>query len=152
VASAACDSLAETAGAQGVTVDLSIPPEIELPLERNRMERVFVNLISNGLEAMPDGGEVRISAVLEAGSVVVHVEDNGPGITPEIRAQLFQPFVSVGKRNGLGLGLALTRETVLEHGGDMWVESEPGHGARFSFRLPGVKVAPEGASSASLSV
>ena len=101
------------------------------------MERAFVNLIANALEAMPDGGAVRISAELEDGAAVVHVEDNGPGIAPEIRSQLFQPFVSAGKRNGLGLGLALSRQTVLEHGGDMWVESAPGEGARFSFRLPG---------------
>jgi two-component system sensor kinase FixL len=152
VASAACDSLAAAAEAQGVTVALSIPPEIELPLERSRMERAFMNLVGNALEAMPEGGEVRISAALEEGSVVVQVEDNGPGIAPEIRSQLFQPFVSAGKRNGLGLGLALTRQTVLEHGGDMWVESEPGHGARFSFRLPGAQAAREGAHWANLRV
>jgi signal transduction histidine kinase len=105
------------------------------------MERAFVNLIGNALEAMPDGGEVRISAEVEDGAVLIHVEDNGPGIAPEIRSQLFQPFVSAGKRNGLGLGLALSRQTVLEHGGDMWVESQPGRGARFSFRLPGAQVA-----------
>ncbi len=141
VAAAACESLAATAEGQGVAVGLSIPPDIELPLERSRMERAFVNLIGNALEAMPDGGEIQISAILEGGSVVVQVQDNGPGIAPEIRASLFQPFVSAGKRNGLGLGLALTRQTVLEHGGDMWVESEPGHGARFQFRLPGAQVA-----------
>ena len=140
VALAACDSLAAAADTQGVAVDVSIPPEIEVPLERSRMERAFVNLIGNALEAMPGGGEVRISAVLERSSVVVQVEDTGPGIAPEIRSSLFQPFVSAGKRNGLGLGLALTRQTVLEHGGDMWVESEPGHGARFKFRLPGAQV------------
>ena len=123
-----------------MTVSLAIPPDIEVPLERSRMERAFVNLIGNALEAMPDGGEVRISAVLEDGSAIVQVQDNGPGIAPEIRSQLFQPFVSAGKRNGLGLGLALTRQTVLEHGGDMWVESEPGRGARFQFRLPGAQV------------
>jgi len=71
----------------------------------------------------------------------VEVADNGPGIAVEIRNQLFQPFVSAGKRNGLGLGLALTRQTVLEHGGDLWVESEPGRGARFLFRLPGAHAA-----------
>jgi signal transduction histidine kinase len=141
VASAAVDSLAAAAEAQGVAVALEIPPEIEVPLERSRMERAFVNLIGNALEAMPDGGEVRISAKLEDGSALIHVEDNGPGIAPEIRSQLFQPFVSAGKRNGLGLGLALSRQTVLEHGGDMWVESQPGRGARFSFRLPGAQVA-----------
>jgi signal transduction histidine kinase len=140
VASAAADSLAAAAEAQGVTVALEIPPEIEVPLERSRMERAFVNLIGNALEAMPDGGAVRISAEVEDGSVLIHVEDNGPGIAPEIRSQLFQPFVTAGKRNGLGLGLALSRQTVLEHGGDMWVESQPGRGARFSFRLPGAQV------------
>ena len=136
VASAASDSLSGMAGAQNVQIEISIPSEIEAPMERSRMERAFVNLIANALEAMPDGGAVRISAELQAGSAVVHVEDNGPGIPPEIRSQLFQPFVSAGKRNGLGLGLALSRQTVLEHGGDMWVESPSGRGARFSFRLP----------------
>jgi signal transduction histidine kinase len=137
VASAACDFLAATSEAQGVKVSLSIPPEIEVPLERSRMERAFANLIGNALEAMPGGGQVRISATLEDGSALVEVADNGPGIAPEIRENLFQPFVSAGKRNGLGLGLALTRQTVVDLGGEMWVESEPGRGARFKFRLPG---------------
>lgn len=140
VALSATESLTAAAEGQGVHVDVSIPPEIEVPLERSRMERAFVNLIGNALEAMPDGGAIRISAVLERSSVVVQVEDTGPGIAPEIRSSLFQPFVTAGKRNGLGLGLALTRQTVLEHGGDMWVESEPGRGARFKFRLPGAQV------------
>jgi signal transduction histidine kinase len=145
VASAAGDSLAAMAGAQNVTIELSIPSDIEVPMERSRMERAFVNLIANSLEAMPEGGAVRISAELQDGAAVVHVEDNGPGIPPEIRSQLFQPFVSAGKRNGLGLGLALSRQTVLEHGGDMWVEPVAGRGARFSFRLPAVAPAhPQG--------
>src|SRR3954469_8720527 len=135
VASAACDSLATIAEAQGVSVVQEIPPEIELPLERSRIERAFVNLVGNALEAMPEGGEVRISARTIEGAVLVQVQDTGPGIAPEIRSQLFQPFVT-GKRNGLGLGLALSRQTVLEHGGDMWVDSVPGRGARFIFRLP----------------
>ena len=137
----ACDALATAAEQQGVTLALGIPAEIEVPLEHSRVERTFANLIGNALEAMDGPGEVRISAEIEDGSAVVHVEDTGPGIAQEIRAQLFQPFVSAGKRNGLGLGLALSRQTVLDHGGDMWAESAPGHGARFSFRLPGAHVA-----------
>jgi signal transduction histidine kinase len=140
VAAAACESLAATAQSQSVDVTNTIAPEIELPVERNRMERAFVNLIANALEAMPDGGAIQISAELDGESVVVHVSDNGPGIAPEIRSQLFQPFVTAGKRNGLGLGLALSRQTVIEHGGDMWVDSQPSRGARFSFRLPGARV------------
>jgi signal transduction histidine kinase len=136
VAAAACDSVAQTADAQGVHIHLDISDSIELSLERARVERVFINLIGNALEAMPTGGEICISAALDSGAVTVRVADTGPGISPEIHENLFQPFVSSGKRNGLGLGLALSRQTVLDHGGDMWAESEPGHGARFCFRLP----------------
>ncbi|HKA01189.1 MAG TPA: ATP-binding protein [Candidatus Solibacter sp.] len=141
VAAAACEALAHSAELQHVAIALEIPAEIELPLERSRMERAFSNLIGNALEAMPEGGTVRITAELDGDTVVAHVEDNGPGIAPEIRSQLFQPFVSAGKRNGLGLGLALSRQTVIEHGGDMWLESAPDKGARFSFRLPGAHLA-----------
>jgi signal transduction histidine kinase len=141
VASSACETLAPAAEQQGVTLALGIPPDLEAPLERSRMERAFANLIANALEAMSGPGEVRITAEILDGAAVVHVEDTGPGIAPEIRAQLFQPFVSAGKRNGLGLGLALSRQTVLDHGGDMWVDSPPGRGARFSFRLPGAHLA-----------
>jgi signal transduction histidine kinase len=141
LAVAACEGLAAAAEQQGVALALEIPAEMEVPLERSRVERVFVNLIGNALEAMAGSGEVRITAEMEDGSALVHVEDTGPGIAPEIRARLFEPFVSAGKRNGLGLGLALSRQTVLDHGGDMWVESVPGRGARFSFKLPGAHVA-----------
>jgi signal transduction histidine kinase len=137
VAAAACELHAPAAEQQGVTLALEISAEIEVPLERSRVERIFANLIGNALEAINGPGEVRLTAEVEEGAATVHVEDTGPGIAQEIRAQLFQPFVSAGKRNGLGLGLALSRQTVLDHGGDMWVESQPGRGARFSFRLPG---------------
>ena len=136
VAAAACETLLPMAEAQLVTVSLEIPGEIELPLERARLERVFLNLIGNALEAMPHRGAVHVSARVEDESVIVTVEDTGPGISPEIRGRLFQPFVTAGKKNGLGLGLALSRQTLLDHGGDMWVESEPGRGARFLLRLP----------------
>jgi signal transduction histidine kinase len=142
VVSAACDAAAPLAESQHIQLRLSVPAEIELPLERSRMERTFLNLIVNSLEAMPGGGEVQISAALQEGSVLIEVEDNGPGIAPEIRSKLFQPFVSAGKRNGLGLGLALSRQAVLDHGGEMWVNSEAGHGAKFSFRLPVAGVTP----------
>lgn len=136
VAAAACETLLPMADAQLVTLSLEIPAEIELPLERSRLERVFLNLIGNALEAMPHRGAVRVSARVEDDCVIVAVEDTGPGISPEIRNRLFHPFVTAGKKNGLGLGLALSRQTLLDHGGDMWVESESGRGARFLLRLP----------------
>jgi signal transduction histidine kinase len=136
VAVAGCESLLASIEAQRVDLQIGIPEEIELPLERNRMERVFSNLVGNALEMMPEGGRIRISALAEDGFVVAEVSDTGPGIAPEIRDSLFEPFVSAGKKNGLGLGLALSRQTVLDHGGDMWAESEAGKGACFRLRLP----------------
>jgi signal transduction histidine kinase len=136
VAADAFESVREAAEARRVMVSLEIPEEIELNLERNRIERVFTNLVSNALEAMPEGGKISISASIVADAALIEVADDGPGIAPEIRANLFQPFVTAGKKNGLGLGLALARQTVLDHGGDMWVEAGPAPGARFRFRLP----------------
>lgn len=136
VIAAGLEPFASAADSQGVNFEVNVTGDIELSLERSRMERVFGNLISNALDAMPEGGTVRITAVREAASVVVRVQDTGPGISREIAARLFQPFVSLGKKNGLGLGLALSRQTVLDHGGDLWSESRPGEGATLLVRLP----------------
>jgi signal transduction histidine kinase len=134
VIGAAWDALAREAETQSVRVSLDVPEDIELPMERSRMERVFVNLFSNSLDAMPDGGSIDIVARREESVVRVEVGDTGPGISSEVRASLFQPFHS-GKRNGLGLGLALSRQTVLDHGGDMWADANGSGGARFCLRL-----------------
>jgi signal transduction histidine kinase len=141
IVKAAWDSLTATVESHGVTITVEIASEIELPLERSRMERAFVNLIGNAIEAMPEGGEVRIRAQLDEDFVIAHMDDTGPGIAMEIRSTLFQPFGTAGKRNGLGLGLALTRQTLTEHGGDLWAGDNPCGGARFSLRLPGAYVA-----------
>ena len=135
VIAAACAQVAPSAEAHRVKVEACVPDDIELPLDRSPMERVFQNLISNAIEAMPDGGSVSIRAERKDAEVVVSVEDTGPGIPALIAAQLFQPFVTAGKKNGLGLGLALSRKTVVSHGGDLWTEDRNG-GARFVMRLP----------------
>ncbi len=136
VIEAAADGLRPTAEAQSVRIDIDVPADLELPLERARMERVFANLIANSLEAMPGGGSVRVVAAAGEGAVQVAIEDTGPGISDEIRSELFQPFASHGKKSGLGLGLALSRQTVLDHGGDISADPAYRGGARFTVRLP----------------
>jgi signal transduction histidine kinase len=135
VVSAAIDVDANAAERQGVAVNASIDPAIELPLERARMERVFLNLITNAVEAMPGGGRVDICAERKGNGVVVKVDDTGPGIPESVRERLFEPFVT-SRKAGLGLGLALSRQTVLEHGGDLWIEDGRAGGAHFRLRLP----------------
>ncbi len=135
VIAGSCETAAPAAETQGVQIVMQIGAEpIELPLERARMERVFFNLITNALEAMPDGGSITIEAKESDRGVLVAVEDTGRGIPPEIRDKLFEPFATAGKKDGMGLGLALSRQAVLDHGGDMWLE--PAGGARFVIRLP----------------
>jgi signal transduction histidine kinase len=136
IVTAACDAYATTAEAQRVSVKIDVPELIELPLERARMERVFLNLIDNALDAMPGGGSLRISAETENHSVVVSVEDSGPGISPQVRPRLFQPFATSGKKNGVGLGLALSQQAVIDHGGELWADASTTTGARFLLKLP----------------
>lgn len=104
-------------------------------LDRRRIHRVLVNLLVNALEVMPHGGSIHISAISDQNSVLIRVRDSGPGIAPEIKDRLFQPFATAGKAHGVGLGLAFSRQAVLDHGGDMWAESSP-QGACFAVRLP----------------
>lgn len=116
-------------------IETAIEPELEVPAARARIERVMLNLIANAVEAMGEGGVLRILAASEACRAVIHFEDSGPGVAPDIRARLFEPFATSGKRGGLGLGLALSRKTVLDHGGDLWLEPSA-RGARFCLALP----------------
>jgi len=97
---------------------------------------VFLNLIDNALSMMPKGGRLRITAAAEGSSVLVRVQDTGPGIPPDIRSRLFQPFVTAGKKNGVGLGLAFSHQAVLDHGGKLWADPEAAEGACFLIELP----------------
>src|SRR5579862_2411868 len=134
IVNSASEAALPAAEEQSVQILNDVPGGIEMPLERSRMECVFFNLIANAVEAMPHGGQVRISATKGDNCMLIAVEDTGPGIPAGIRDRLFEPFVTACKSQGLGLGLALSRETVLDHGGDMW--TEPAAGARFVLRLP----------------
>jgi signal transduction histidine kinase len=134
VIDAASEAVLPIAERQGVRILNEASIGLQIPLVRSRMERVFLNLIANALEAMPHGGEIRIGARQRDNSVLIEVEDTGPGIPWSIQDRLFEPFVTAGKDDGLGLGLALSRQTVLDHGGDMWIE--PAVGAHFTIRLP----------------
>lgn len=136
VVQAAADTLAVAASRQNVQISIEVPDDVELPLDRSPIERVFQNLLGNAIEAMPGGGSLKVTADRDGTEVRVTVEDTGPGIPAAVMPQLFKPFVTAGKKNGMGLGLALSRQTILDHGGDLWVDRGAGKGARFLLRLP----------------
>ncbi len=135
VIEAAWETVASAADARSIELEVKVPDHLECPMERARIERAFANLFENAIDAMRSGGKVLVHSQSERDDILVRVDDTGPGLSPAVRARLFQPFVTAGKKNGLGLGLALSRQTLLDHGGDIWVEGE-GPGARFCLRLP----------------
>jgi two-component system, LuxR family, sensor kinase FixL len=122
-----------------VDIQLHAPPVSPVTVDRIHIEQVLVNLIRNAIDATAgrDGRGrhvyVRIHDIGEEVEVVV--EDDGPGISPEIAQCLFEPF-ETGKRGGMGLGLWLSRELVHRNGGRIWWDPATVVGARFVFRLP----------------
>jgi signal transduction histidine kinase len=138
----AVDKVAPTAEFQSVRIVQTVPEGLVIRLDRQRIQQVFVNLLVNALEAMPDGGSIRISASLERYAVLVKVCDSGPGIAAELHDRLFEAFATVGKVTGVGLGLAFSRQAVVDHGGEIWAESTSG-GACIAIRLPTLARAAE---------
>jgi signal transduction histidine kinase len=112
------EAAVESVDSEGTQVRLSIEIDETLEVfgERTRIERVFTNLLSNAVEAMPGGGEISIQSCQTETGINVFVEDTGPGIPPDMHMDVFRPFVT-GKRSGLGLGLALSRQTMMDTGG-----------------------------------
>jgi two-component system NtrC family sensor kinase len=105
-------------------------------LDEAQIRQSLLNLVRNAAEALGDrGGTVTLSTRAVGGRVEIEVADDGPGIAEDVRARLFDPFVTT-KDGGTGLGLALTLQIVKEHGGDIRVASELGHGASFVVSLP----------------
>jgi signal transduction histidine kinase len=125
----------------GVTVTLDIPETIPpLRVDALQMQQVLGNLISNSVEAMPEGGTLAIRALenRQEGTVRLSVQDSGSGMTPEDLARLFQPLFTT-KARGIGLGLVVAKNLIQANGGSIGVESVPGEGSRFFVTLPSVE-------------
>ncbi len=133
---------------RGVALTLELPgapPRVRA--DRDRLMQVLINLLSNAVKfSEPGRGRVAVRLGLQGGAARVDVQDDGPGIRPADQEVIFEKFRQVGgadggKPRGTGLGLPISRHIVEHFGGRLWVESEPGRGATFSFLLP-VEPAP----------
>jgi two-component system sensor kinase FixL len=124
-----------------VRVRFQIDPGHDLVLvDKVQIQQVLLNLIRNAIEAMEESERRDLmiaSRSCEDDMVEVSVADSGPGIAPEIAAQLFQPFVTT-KRYGMGVGLSISRSIIEGHGGQISVEQNAGGGTIFRFTMPGV--------------
>jgi signal transduction histidine kinase len=126
---------AQAAG-QSVTIERDLDPKAPQVLgSANALRQVFLNLATNALQAMPDGGTLRCRTRGQQDRVEVRFADTGPGVAPEDRRHLFEPFFTT-RPEGTGLGLALCREIVAQHGGQIELEAQAEGGAAFRLHLP----------------
>jgi PAS domain S-box-containing protein len=113
--------------------DPELPQTMADPMQ---MQQVFLNLLLNAVEAMPDGGMLatKTSYDKKLGSIEITISDTGTGMDASVKSKVFQPFFTT-KRKGSGLGLAITRRLVEQHGGQIYFESDPGKGTVFNIFL-----------------
>lgn len=129
------DSLGPQLEAQGVDVELDIPPAMPLRADREMIRRALLNLMLNALDVMPHGGEIIVTACEGFEGFEIEVADSGPGIRDEDEPRLFEPFFST-KETGTGLGLSVVAHVAEAHGGSVIAENCPQGGAAFTIRLP----------------
>ena len=115
-----------------VGVDPTVP---RFAFDRDQVIQVVWNVALNGVEAMNGRGRLAMEATRQNGSVALTVSDTGPGIAPERRPRVFEPFYS-GKPHGTGLGLTIAERIVAAHGGRIEIDSQPGHGTRVTLLFP----------------
>lgn len=120
-----------------------IEPELPgLKVDANKIAWVMINLLNNAVRYSADGGQITLKVRKDTCKVIFSVKDHGSGIEPQYLSRIFEKFVQVKSRNiesinkGVGLGLAISKEFVNAHGGDIWVKSEIGKGSDFSFSIP----------------
>ena len=131
-----------------VRIEKDVDPALRVVGFAGQIDQVLMNLVTNAAQALgarAGGGTIRIGAVADpaADAVVLTVADDGPGIPPALMPRIFDPFFTtkdVGE--GSGLGLSIVHGIIERHGGSISVESELGHGAKFTIRLPRTRVAP----------
>ena len=113
-------------------IPADLPP---VALNRDLFKQALLNLLLNAQQAMPNGGEITLLARTEPEGVVLDLIDTGQGMSPEVLAKAFRPFYST-RGGGTGLGLPTTRKIIEAHGGRIEVQSEAGHGTKFTIHLP----------------
>jgi signal transduction histidine kinase len=129
-------------------IELTVKEEFNIPafyVDRYRLQTALFNLVQNAAEAMPEGGEIVVSAFTEQDhhTVAIRVRDNGPGIPAELMEKVCEPFFSTHTNEGLrGLGLAIVQDIMKIHSGRIDIKSQPGEGTEIILYFPVVEIIP----------
>ncbi|HML17316.1 MAG TPA: CHASE3 domain-containing protein [Bryobacteraceae bacterium] len=133
-------SIRPRGSSKSIDIAWQAPPALALEADRVRFKQVMYNLLTNAVKFTPAGGHVRIGAAPKDSFVEISVADTGVGIPKEQQTAIFDPFYQAAHsklvHEGTGLGLAITKRLVEQHGGRLWLESDPGKGSLFTFTLP----------------
>ena len=125
---------------KGIALSTDSPGSMMVQADEDKVRQILLNLLANAIKFTKEGGQVGVMAWREPGRMLMCVADNGIGIAPEDQERIFEEFEQLDtgeyRRQGTGLGLALTKRLTELHGGRVWVESEPGVGSRFVVELP----------------
>ena len=133
---AALELFQDTFAAHHITVSrVEATPLPTVSFDPQQIHQVLINLLQNALEAMPRGGEITVRSRVRGPQAEISVTDTGEGMTPEVVANIFQPYFTT-KEKGTGLGLAICQNILQEHGGRMVADSTPGKGSTFTIQLP----------------
>ena len=135
IAAAVMALLAPQAQEQEIRFECDIPDDLLISCPEEGLRQVLLNLLTNGLQASPVGGEIILSGRRAGKWVEIRVTDNGPGIAKEMQTVLFEPF-RTSKARGAGLGLSVCKKIIDGCGGSIEVKNIPGGGAEFTVRLP----------------
>jgi len=130
------DALRRVVAPNKVVIETKLDPSLpNLDVDPFLMQRALTNIIGNALQAMPDGGSLRITTKKNGRSASINVADTGTGIPLENIGKLFEPLFTT-KSRGVGLGLAIVKSVIEAHGGTITVESDVGRGSKFCIALP----------------
>jgi signal transduction histidine kinase len=122
------------------SIELDMPAELAVEADRDQIYRVFLNLARNSVEA--GARRLRITAACDDGAVAIDIADDGPGLPPRARDNLFRPFAGSARPGGSGLGLAIARELMRLHGGELTLVTSTGAGTVFRVTIPAAKQSP----------
>jgi signal transduction histidine kinase len=133
-----CEMTRIHAKSKVVRVQCEVDAHASVYADRDRLFQVLTNLIDNALKFTPPGGSICVRSEVRDDHVQFSVSDSGPGIPQPYWDKIFDPYFRApgNSRPGSGLGLAIAKQIVVQHGGDIWVESAEGHGSTFTFTIP----------------
>lgn len=129
------EAFGEAADGKGLAILNQVPIGVKARGNREKLKQVFINLVSNAIEALPQGGELRVTGSLEKDLATLRFEDNGKGMSEEVQKRLFDPFFTT-KSRGTGLGLFVSYQIIKESGGEIHYESDYGKGTTVTVLLP----------------